>query len=124
MKKLEIPEAGIATILGDRDENFSLLEQSFDIDLSIRGSELFVDGSEDAVAAFSRFIGELLALPGRGHELQKSDIRTAIGLFRRNPEASLADYFVAFRLRPSTKKSVHPKSEHQRRYLEAIRDSD
>src|SRR5439155_25423269 len=66
----------------------------------------------------------LLALPGRGHELQKSDVRTAIGLVRRNPDATLADYFVDFRLRPSGKKFVHPKSEHQKRYLEAIRDSD
>ena len=124
MKKLEVPQAGIATLLGDRDENFALLERSFDVDLSMRGSELFVDGSEEAVGAFSRFLEQLLSLPGRGHELQKSDIRTAIALVRRNPEVNLADYFVEYRLRPSGKKFVTPKSEHQRRYLEAIRDSD
>src|SRR5262245_48450189 len=124
MKRLEIPEAGMAAVLGDRDENFDLLERSFDVGLSMRGNELFVEGSDEAVASFSRFLDQLLALPGRGHDLQKSDIRTAIGLFRRNPQASLADYFVDMRLRPSPKKFVVPKSEHQRRYLEAIRDSD
>src|SRR5213594_2292898 len=124
MKKLEIPEAGMATILGDRDENFSLLERSFDVGLSMRGSELFVEGSEEAVEAFTRFVTQLLELPSRGHEIQKSDIRTAIGLFRRDPRTNLSDYFVEFRLRPSAKKFVVPKSEHQRRYMEAIRDSD
>jgi phosphate starvation-inducible PhoH-like protein len=124
MKRLEIPESGVAAILGDRDENFALLEKSFDIDLSIRGSEVFVDGAEEAVNGFTRFLAQLVALPGQGHEIQKSDIRTAIGLFQRNPDVSLADYFVNFRIRPSNKKHVHPKSEHQRRYLEAIRDND
>ena len=124
MKRLEIPEAGMAAVLGDRDENFDLLERSFDVDLSMRGSELFVDGSDEAIARFSGFLGQLLALPARGHEIQKSDIRTAIGLFERNPGANLADYFVDMRLRPSSKKFVAPKSEHQRRYIEAIRDSD
>src|SRR5262245_29598086 len=124
MKKLEIPETGMAAVLGDRDENFDLLERSFDVDLSMRGSELFVEGSDEAVASFSGFLGQLLALPHRGHEIQKSDIRTAIGLYQRNPAANLADYFVDMRLRPSAKKFVAPKSEHQRRYLESIRDSD
>lgn len=124
MKKLEIPEAGMAAVLGDRDENFELLEQSFDVDLSMRGSELFVEGSDEAVATFSRFLDQLLSLPGRGHEIQRSDIRTAIGLYRRDPQTNLADYFVDLRLRPSSKKFVAPKSENQRRYLEAIRDSD
>src|SRR5262245_44026096 len=124
MKKLEIPETGMAAVLGDRDENFDLLERSFDVDLSMRGSELFVEGSHEAVASFSSVLGQLLARPVRGHEIQKSDIRTAIGLYQRNPGANLADYFVDMRLRPSAKKFVAPKSEHQRRYLEAIRDSD
>src|SRR5881409_1630293 len=124
MKKLEIPEGRVTTVLGERDENFPLLEQSFDVDLSMRGSELYVDGSDEAVSSFSRFLDQLLDLPARGHEIQKSDIRTAIALYRRNPEVSLADYFVNFRLRPSAKKFVQPKSEHQKRYLEAIRDSD
>src|SRR5437870_3123203 len=124
MRKLEIPEGTIAAVLGDRDENFPLFEQSFDIDLSVRGTELFVDGSDEAVGSFSRFLDQLLELPARGHDLQKSDVRTALGLFRRNPEVSLADYFVNYRLRPSAKKFVQPKSENQRRYLEAIRDAD
>jgi phosphate starvation-inducible PhoH-like protein len=124
MVKLEVPPTGAAAIMGDRDENFDLLERAFNVDLSLRGTELSVDGSEDAVRDFSSFLTQLLALPGRGHELQKSDIRTAIGLFQRNPDAHLADYFVDFRLRPSNKKSVHPKSEHQRTYLEAIRGND
>src|SRR5262245_54543874 len=124
MKRLEIPESGIATILGDRDENFAPLERSFDVDLPIHGSELVGEGSDESIGRFSNFLDQLLALPEQGNEIQKSDIRTAIGLVRRNPDASLADYFVNFRLRPSNKKSVHPKSEHQKRYLEAIRDSD
>ncbi len=125
MKRLEIPEAGIASILGDRDENFTLLERSFDVDLSMRGSRALRRGrrggrrepSPDSSSSWS-------SCPARGHEFQKGDIRTAIGLFRRNPAGALADYFVNFRLRPSAKKFVMPKSEHQRRYLEAIRDSD
>src|ERR1043165_9880327 len=104
MRKLELPESSVAALLGDRDENFPLFERSFDVDLSVRGTALFVDGSDEAVSAFSRFLGQLLDLPARGHELQKSDVRTAIGLYRRNPEVSLADYFVNYRLRPSGKK--------------------
>src|SRR5262249_1997687 len=77
----------------------------------------------EAVGAFSRFLGQILDLPARGHDLQKSDVRTAIGLYRRNPDVSLADYFVNFKLRPSAKKFVQPKSEHHRRYLEASRDA-
>jgi len=45
-------------------------------------------------------------------------------LNQRNPGANLTDYFVGLRLRPSPKKFVAPKSEHQGRYLESIRDSD
>src|SRR5213593_2600542 len=124
MRKLELPEGTIAAVLGDRDENFPLFERSFDIDLSVRGTELFVDGSDEAVGSFSKFLDQLLDLPARGHDLQKSDVRTALGLYRRNHEVLLADYFVNYRLRPSAKKFVQPKSVNQREYLEAIRNAD
>src|SRR5262249_50026658 len=124
MKKITVPEGEIPALLGDYDENLRLLESVFGVELAVRGGQVLVDGEGAAVDRAAAFLDQLSSLLERGHRLGKEDLRTAANLFRRDDGIVLSDYFLEGRVRASSKKSVVPKSENQRRYLDAIRRSD
>jgi phosphate starvation-inducible PhoH-like protein len=124
MKKVQVPEGQVASLLGDYDDNLRMLEAVFGVSLSARGDELTVDGEDPDVDRAAHFLSQIAGLMGRGYRLRKEDLQTAANLFRRDGGVVLADYFLEGRIRASAKKTVVPKSENQRRYLAAIRRSD
>jgi phosphate starvation-inducible PhoH-like protein len=60
----------------------------------------------------------------RGVQLGREDLRTAVSLRLRHPEARLSEHFVDSSIQASSKKTIVPKSTNQRSYVEAIRGND
>ena len=54
MKKVSLPDQGVAAILGDYDENLKYLEQTFGVNVSVRGGEFTVNGPDEGEALVSR----------------------------------------------------------------------
>jgi phosphate starvation-inducible PhoH-like protein len=128
MKTITLDGKSLETLSGRLDDTLRLIEDRFRVRVSARGDDLTViaqgeaaDEVEERIAELFRQLAGLLA---RGIPLARDDIRTAIGLFEREPATRLADHFVDARLRPSARKNVVPKSANQRRYIEAIREND
>jgi phosphate starvation-inducible PhoH-like protein len=124
MKKVKFSPKDIESIVGNYDENLKFMEQEFQVTLSVRGNEFHIDGKPKAVEDLAFFLSQLSELTERGTKLTREDIRMAITLFKANNSVPVSEHFAHFRIKTSAKKLVLPRSENQRRYIDAIKKHD
>jgi phosphate starvation-inducible PhoH-like protein len=128
MKSISLPDKTLEALVGRMDETLRLLEDRFRVRISARGGDVTVaaEGEPDSrrEEAVSSLLRQMAELHERGVGLGREDVRTAMGLVERDPGTNVVEHFLGSRLRPSPKKAVVPKSDNQRRYVEAIRDND
>ena len=124
MRRISVPEEGLATLFGSYDENLKHLESLFHVRIRTQGHDLIVDGEDPGPERVNRVVGQLAALMKDGYKLSKSDVKTASEMFARDEEVDLREHFLKGTLTPAGKRRVAPKSVNQRRYLESIDQND
>jgi phosphate starvation-inducible PhoH-like protein len=124
MKKLTVPEEGLATLFGSYDENLKHLEALFDVRILTQGHELLIDGTGPGPDSVERVLTPLAALMREGYKLTNTDVKTAADLIARDPAVDVREHFLKGSLMPGGKRRVAPKSLNQRRYLDAIDTHD
>jgi phosphate starvation-inducible PhoH-like protein len=128
MKTLFLDPKALETLGGRFDETFRLIEEQLGVRVTARGEQVtlaaIAQGDEDGEARAGRLLEQLADLHAAGIVLGRDEIRTALRLLVQDDDVDLSDHFVGSRLRPSSKKTVVPKSANQRRYIEAIREND
>ena len=122
--KISIPDDGIETLFGSYDENLKSLESVFSVRIRTDGHELLVTGEADDLEKVERTVGQLVVLIREGYDLSKGDVRRAAQLVAQDSALDLHEYFVPTPIRSSSRRQVSPKSINQRRYLDAIEQSD
>jgi len=122
--RITLPEQGIETFFGSRDENLKYLESLLGVRLRTQGNELLVEGSPAEVSKVERLISQLGSLFQEGYRLGNGDVKTAAQLVARDPTIDLREYFVKGTQAQSAKRGVAPKSINQRKYLDAIEQHD
>jgi phosphate starvation-inducible PhoH-like protein len=124
LRRIVIPERGLETLFGPYDENIKTLEQQLDVSVTLRGSDIVVEGEADAVDAVQRVIEEYAELVARGRKISDAEVKV---LFRRIAEDrgfSLEEHVTSARINPTGKKQVIARSSNQQRYLELIDSND
>ena len=125
VKRITVPEEGIATLFGSYDENLKHLESIFNVRIRTQGHELVVDGEASNLDRVDRVIGQLSSLMKDGYKLSNTDVKTASDLVARDDTIDLRDHFLKGSLSPAgSRRRVAPKSANQRRYLDAIEQHD
>lgn len=124
MKKIELPPRGIETLFGVHDQNIKYLESLLDVRINARGQDLSVDGDPKDVETVERILEDFASLFGEGKTFTDRELREAFAQIAEDRAYSLRDYFTKARFNPAGKKQVAPKSANQRRYIEAIQNSD
>src|SRR5881394_2647376 len=124
MKRISVPEEGIATLFGSYDENLKHLESLFDVRIRTQGHDLIVDGDAPGPDRVDRVVGQLSQLVRDGYKLSDADVKTASELVARDEEVDLRDHFLKGTLTAAGRKRIAPKSVNQRKYLEAIDQHD
>jgi phosphate starvation-inducible PhoH-like protein len=120
--ELTLDEQGAHTLFGHHDENLRLLEDAFDVKISSRGNDIFVQGS--AANVVEKLLGEMQQLIERGYPLKTSDLSTSVRVLRDRPETNLVDFFTDDSLQPAVKRVATPRNMAQKLYLQAIQDND
>jgi phosphate starvation-inducible PhoH-like protein len=92
--------------------------------LNARGNRIHIEGEGKAVAKVEGLIKQLADMLADGIITQKEDVNTAIHAFSSDSSAALKDLFQRAIPVSSRKRSVSPKNETQRKYIEAIREYD
>jgi phosphate starvation-inducible PhoH-like protein len=121
---LTLNEEGVTTLFGIHDENLRMIETAFHVRISARGSEVFVQGAADEVAATEKLLGEMQELLDQGYPLKKSDIFTGVRVVRDRPETNLVEFFADDSLQPALRRVVTPRNLAQKLYLQAMQEHD
>ncbi len=124
MKRITVPEEGIATLFGSYDENLKHLESRFGVRIRTQGHDVIVDGASPGPENVERVLVQLGALAREGYKLTTDDVKTASDLVGYDQAVDLREHFVRGSLTPGGRRRVAPKSITQRRYLEAIETHD
>ncbi len=124
MKRIVVPEDGIATLFGSYDENLKHLESLFNVTIRTQGHEVLVDGDTAGQESVDRVVGQLTSLMKDGYKLSNADVKTGSELVAQDQSVDLREHFLKGSLTSAGKRRVAPKTITQRRYLDAIEAND
>ena len=105
-------------VVGHADQNLRLLESLLAADIHVRGGVVTIKGAPADVSLAVRAFKELEAMARRGHELSPESVRHAVGIVGRGEKSAsevLGGGIVTHR-----GKTVRPKTEGQKNYVDAI----
>src|SRR5438552_13351451 len=77
MRRITVPEEGIATLFGSYDENLKHLESLFNVRIRTQGHDLLIEGESPDLDRVDRVVGQLAALMREGYKLSHADVKTA-----------------------------------------------
>ena len=107
-------------LLGQRDQLLRLVEDAFpSTDIHVRGTEIAISGPK--AESVARVFSELVLLVADGQVLDTATVRRSIDMVHHDERPS--ELLASEILRSAKGNSVRPKTQGQRRYIEAIRDN-
>jgi phosphate starvation-inducible PhoH-like protein len=124
MKRISVPEEGVATLFGSYDENLKHFEALFNVRIRTQGHDLLVEGESPDLDRVDRVVGQLSSLMREGYKLSNADVRTASELVAQDDSVDLRDHFLKGSVTPGGKRRIAPKTATQRKYLDAIEQRD
>jgi len=128
-KKIPLAGVDVVQLLGFNDANLQMIEERFDANLTVRGDQLMIRGSQFEIGKIEKVVGELIYMLNKNGSLNPNDIDTVIDLVSVNgsaPEVSLEtqlednDSVILY-----TKMGVvKARTQGQKHYTQQIRKND
>ena len=116
---------GIETLYGTRDENLRLLEDSLHVTIDLRSDGIHVCGEHAEAGRVQQLFADFDALRKAGVNLHNGELHGLIKLLIADPAATLRSLIDSGKQRSAgVKRMVQPRSPNQRKYVEAIEQSD
>ena len=123
-KSIEITP-GIEPLYGSRDENLRLLEDNLHVTIDLRSDAIHVTGEPDNVARVQQVFADFDHLRKTGVNLHNGELHGLLKLVVADPAATLRGLIDAGKQRSAgVKRMVQPRSPNQKKYVEAIEQSD
>jgi phosphate starvation-inducible PhoH-like protein len=124
-EKLAFDDNGVASALfGQHNEHLKLIERQARVVIFARSGELTLEGPAAAVELARLTLERLYELVRRGRPLEPSDVARAVEVLREAPATDLHELFTDTVLVASRARRITPKGLAQKRYVDAIRQSD
>ena len=112
-------------LFGTRDENLRLIEDSLDVRIDLRSDAVHVEGSEDGVARVRRIFEDFESLRRQGIHPHNGELNGMLRLVVADAASTLRSVAESGKQRSAgIKRMVQPRSLNQRRYIEAIEQTD
>jgi phosphate starvation-inducible PhoH-like protein len=122
IENINMEAVDTASLFGERDSNLRWIEQRYEVEATLRGSQLAVTGETDNVSQAAGLIRELVGMIRKGHRLSTNEIDHVASLMETNGSKGVAD------LNEPTlnfeRRTLYLKSPGQRNYVDAIRNHD
>ena len=110
----------IISVFGSFDENVKRIEQTFDVHVTNRGTELKVSGEPEAAEKASKAIEGLLTLAAKGETIDEQKVRYLIDLVRSGNEEQIGEMAKDVVCITAKGKPIKAKTLGQQRYMKAI----
>ncbi len=114
----------LMALAGPQSALLSEVAKESGAEISLRGNTIYLAGEEADVRLAFRFLTDAVELVGRGFGVAPNDVAGSLRGLRDDPNRSLTELLDETILITARKKPVLPKSDGQRRYVEAIRNHD
>lgn len=115
---VELDDAFEPIVVGHADENLRLLESLLAADIHLRGGVVTIKGKPTDVSLAVRAFKELESMARRGHDLSPESVRHAVGIVGRGEKS--ASEMLGGSIVTHRGKTVRPKTEGQKLYVDAI----
>lgn len=109
---------------GGIDKTLKLIESSLGVAISIRGSKLLIRGKDEDVAKAEKLIQEIREVNRDGYILKPEDIGYAVRSASEGEDVSVKELFHGGIPVSSKKRFIIPKTDTQRKYINAINSYD
>lgn len=114
-------------VFGHNDEALNLIEQEFPVKLTARGHSLTANGSKETLEAVENIFNNLKRLHRDREQIHIETVKKLISLYKHNEDKNYIDPATGTDEAipvPSRKRVIKPKTEGQRKYIEAIKNHD
>ena len=116
---------GIEPLYGTRDENLRLMEDGLHVTIDLRSDAIHVTGAPVEVERVRQIFVDFEALRKGGVTLQNGELNGMLKLVVADPQVTLKSLLDSGKQRSAgVKRMVQPRSPNQRKYVEAIEQSD
>jgi len=109
---------------GGIDKTLKLIESSLGIVISIRGNKLLIRGEDGNVERAEKLIQEIREVNRDGYILKPEDIGYAVRSASEGADVSVKELFYGGIPVSSIKRFIIPKTDTQRKYIDAINSYD
>lgn len=112
-------------LFGTRDENLRLMEDALEVTIDPQSDGIIVSGSAESTARVKQIFTDYEFLRKGGLALHNGELHAMLKLVVADPEVSLRSLVESGKQRSTgVKRMVQPRSINQRKYVEAIEESD
>ncbi|HWE83750.1 MAG TPA: PhoH family protein [Terracidiphilus sp.] len=112
-------------LFGTRDENLRLMEDSLGVRIDLRSDAVHVEGPEEGVVRVRGVFQDFESLRRQGIHPHNGELNGMLRLVVADPSTTLRGLADAGKQRSAgVKRMVQPRSVNQRKYVEAIEQSD
>ena len=106
LRKIVLPERGIEALFGTYDENIKVLEELFNVTVTVRGNEVVVEGDAPDVDAVQRIFEDYATLLREGLRVSDPELKAAFKQIAEDRAYTLREHMTSARINPTGKKQV------------------
>ncbi len=113
-----------AAFFGSKDENFRHLRRLCPADISARGSDIYIKGTEADVKQASELVNSLIEIVHHEGRLTINDINYVDKLLKRGQKAGHKEVLSGIILTTVHGKTIKARTQGQKRYVRAVLEND
>ena len=114
----------LVNLSGVKDENLEVLEDHFQVEISLRGDEMSIVGSQQQIEKTKKVIYSLLKLIVSGVSISRRDVIYAQKLVEKYKLDQLSELYHIKIARTYNGKLIYPKTLGQKSYYYALKNND
>ncbi len=114
----------LVNLSGVKDENLEVLEDHFQVEISLRGDEMSIVGSQQQIEKTKKVIYSLLKLIVSGVSISRRDVIYAQKLVEKDKLDQLSELYHIKIARTYNGKLIYPKTLGQKSYYYALTNND
>lgn len=114
----------LVNLSGVKDENLEVLEDHFQVEISLRGDEMSIVGSQQQIEKSKKVIYSLLKLIVSGVSISRRDVIYAQKLVEKDKLDQLSELYHIKIARTYNGKLIYPKTLGQKSYYYALKNND
>ncbi|MFC1798413.1 PhoH family protein [Thermodesulfobacteriota bacterium] len=111
-------------LFGEHNTHLQRIADAIDVRINARGNSVYIDGEEIGAKLAQNILEQLYGLLKEKYPVFPNDVDYAVRVLSENDRASLKDIFLDTVYITSKKRSITPKSQAQKKYIDAIRSFD